>query len=115
MTRLISVVLVGLCHTSFALAEDTDALRGKALAQANCAICHATGARDKSTMAASPPFRDIATHYDQNKLERALSKGVPTDHPAMPDWQMTPEQARQFSTYIMSLGIYGMKKSEMQR
>jgi cytochrome c len=89
-----------------------DIAKGKTLAENNCAICHAIGTLGPSTLRDSPPFRDIATRYDEGELEDAFNEGVATEHPAMPDWKMTPDQARELAAYIMSLAPHGMKKSE---
>ena len=78
--------------------------QGKALAEKNCVTCHAVGAAGDSTLRDAPPFRDIAANYDEGELEDAFNDGVVTQHPAMPDWQMTPEQAAALAAYIMSLG-----------
>jgi cytochrome c len=85
---------------------------GKALAKENCVACHAIEATGKSTLEAAPPFRDIAVNYDEGELEDAFNEGVATDHPVMPDWDMTSEQAAALAAYIMSLAPHGMKKTE---
>ncbi|MCA0432182.1 MAG: cytochrome c [Proteobacteria bacterium] len=93
--------------------DPADIAAGKTLAEANCAICHAIGPAGASTLKVAPPFRDIALMYDPEELEDAFNEGVPTDHPAMPDWQMTPDQARQLAAYIMSLRDSGKLRSEL--
>lgn len=88
--------------------------KGKRLAEANCAVCHAIGETGTSKLAAAIPFRDMALDFDQSDLEDALNEGVPTEHPAMPDWQMTPDQASALAAYIMSLAPAGTKKTELE-
>lgn len=100
-----------------ALAQDSidnasDIAAGRALAEANCAICHAVDPVGESPLSAAPAFRDIALRYAPEELEDAFNEGVPTEHPAMPDWQMTPDQARQLAAYIMSLQVAGKLKTE---
>jgi cytochrome c len=95
-----------------AAADDAATNYGRKLAQDNCAICHATATSDLSPLADAPPFRDIALSYDSAELEDALNEGVATEHPAMPDWQMTPDEAHALASFIMSLGPAGKLKSE---
>jgi mono/diheme cytochrome c family protein len=97
--------------TAFA-GEAEDIAMGKALAETNCAVCHAIGPSGDSTLEAAPAFRDIPLRYDPEELEDAFNEGVATEHPAMPDWQMTPDEARQLAAYIMSLKAGGKLKSE---
>jgi mono/diheme cytochrome c family protein len=94
-------------------AGEAEVKAGKALAALNCARCHAVGTDDNSPQLDVPPLRDIAVNYDAEELEDALNEGVPTDHPMMPDWQMTPDQARALTEYIMSIATAGAKKSEL--
>jgi cytochrome c len=89
-----------------------DVTGGLALARQNCMVCHAIDQASASPLAAAPPFRDIALLYDGGELEDALNEGVATEHPAMPDWQMTPEQARQLAAFVMSLATAGKRKAE---
>ena len=93
--------------------DPADVAEGKTLAEANCAICHAIGPTGESTLKPAPPFRDIAQLYEPDEMEDAFNEGVPTEHPAMPDWQMTPDQARQLAAYIMSLRPDGKLRSEL--
>ena len=95
-----------------ATADDAAIAVGKALAQKNCTTCHAIGTDDKSLIEDAPPFRDIAVRYDLVDLEDSLNEGVATDHPLMPNWQMTPEQAHALASFIMSLAPAGKLKSE---
>ena len=98
-----------------ALAEDALLVHGKALAEKNCTACHAIGVTGNSPLREAPPFRDIAANYDEGELEDALNEGVATEHPAMPDWQMTPEQAAALAKYVMSLAPYGIQKTELRQ
>mgnify|MGYP000844865237 CR=1 FL=1 len=97
-----------------ASADDTDIQKGKALVELNCTKCHAVGPTGTSPLRDAPPFRDIATRYDPEELEDAFNDGVATEHPAMPDWDMTADQAHQIAAYIMSLAKHGMKKTELE-
>lgn len=85
-----------------AYADDLD--EGRRLAIVNCSECHALGESDKSPFADAPPFRDIHQNYSAGELEDAFNDGIVVSHPAMPDWNMTPDQARALAAFIMSFG-----------
>lgn len=102
------------CVVTPAQAEDPLLVHGKALAEKNCTTCHAIDVTGASPLREAPPFRDIATNYSEAELEDAFNEGVATEHPAMPDWQMTPEQAAALARYVMSLAPHGLKKTEAQ-
>jgi cytochrome c len=100
------------CMTVAAQADEPMVALGKALATKNCATCHAIDVSGSSPMGDAPPFRNISLSYGADELEDAFNEGVATEHPAMPDWQMTPEQAAALTAYIMSLAPHGVKKTE---
>lgn len=108
------LALVIVLDASTAGGQEVDSsAKGKSLAEANCAICHAIYETGTSPLAIAPPFRDIATTYDASELEDAFNDGVATDHPVMPDWQMTPEQAHALARYIMALAGAGKQKTDL--
>ena len=114
-TVLVVAVLALSAGAGAARGEDNDLVaKGKRLAEANCKICHAIYETGTSPLAVAPPFRNIAVNYDFAELEDAFNEGVATDHPAMPDWQMTPEQAEAIASYIMTLAPAGKKKTELE-
>ncbi len=76
---------------------------GRELAELNCAGCHNIEITGDSPFAAAPPFRAIPSKYDPSQLEEAFVEGIVVGHPAMPEWEMTPEQATALSAYIASL------------
>jgi cytochrome c len=115
MLRLIIALSTLAFGLSPATAENNDVQAGKTLAENNCKICHAIEPQGTSPLSEAPPFRDIAASYDQSELEDAFNEGVATEHPAMPDWKMTSDQARQLSAYIMSLAAHGIRKTEMEQ
>ena len=116
MTKVIAVALALLWTGTACCAQDTaaDAAKGKILAENNCAICHAIGKTGTSALPIAPAFRDLALGYDPSELEDAFTDGVAADHPAMPDWQMTPDEASQLSAYIMSLRSAGKLRTDFQ-
>lgn len=77
---------------------------GRAIAEVNCARCHSIERTGESPFVPAPPFRIIARLYKASDLEEALVEGIVVGHPAMPEFQMTGEQAAALSTFIDSLG-----------
>jgi cytochrome c len=62
---------------------------GRAVAQENCASCHAIGMRGRSPFPEAPPFRDIGRRYRFPVLEEELIAGVGVGHPPMPKFQLS--------------------------
>ncbi|NJM29301.1 MAG: cytochrome c [Rhizobiales bacterium] len=94
-----------------ALADiEDDIATGRALAELNCASCHAIGSTGESPFKEAPPFRAIHVNYEQGELEDAFNDGIVVAHPAMPDWDMNAEQAKALAAYIMQFG----KAKELQ-
>lgn len=86
-----------------ALAYSDDLARGKALAELNCARCHAIDRTSKSEHAGAPPFRTLSQRYPIDALEEALAEGISTGHPDMPEFVATPDQIDAILDYISSL------------
>ena len=86
-----------------ARAEDPTSAAGRILAETNCAACHALGKTGDSPFAAAPPFRDVAGRYTEEELLDGFMEGLPVRHEAMPDWDMTEDQAIALTLFIMSL------------
>jgi mono/diheme cytochrome c family protein len=95
--------LVLLCSANAALAQTGQAEAGRALAQANCARCHAIGTTGASPFAGAPAFRDIHRRYPVEQLAEALAEGIGTGHPAMPEFQLDPAQVADFLAYLKTL------------
>ena len=56
-----------------------------------------------SPFAPAPPFRDVAKNYTQDELVDGFMEGPAVRHQAMPDWDMTIDQAEAIATNIMGL------------
>jgi mono/diheme cytochrome c family protein len=76
---------------------------GKAFAQANCSHCHSIDKSTPSTLAIAPPFRTLHQKYPVESLEEALSEGIMTGHPAMPEFRLDPGQIGDFIVFLKSL------------
>jgi len=78
--------------------------KGRALAEANCARCHNLEKTGDSPFVPAPPFRIISKNYKPSDLEEALVEGIVVGHPAMPEFELTGEQAAALGAFIDSLG-----------
>lgn len=105
MNRVLAVILGMAMQASAAgLAAGADPVTlGRELAELNCATCHNIERTGDSPFAAAPPFRTIPQKYDPSELEEAFVEGIVVGHPAMPEWEMTSEQASALSAFIASL------------
>lgn len=105
MNRIMIACLMALVTwpaSTQAAGNDSVAL-GKELAELNCTTCHNIEKTGESPFAAAPPFRTIPQKYDPSELEEAFVEGIVVGHPAMPEWEMTPEQAAALTEFIASL------------
>jgi cytochrome c len=86
-------------------AEDDleSAFRGKRLAEANCAGCHAIAQFDESTLGAAPPLREIGSRFSPKELRDMLSGKVFREHAMMPDFEPDHQQAADLANYILSI------------
>jgi cytochrome c len=80
------------------------AQNGRALAEANCARCHNLESTGDSPFSPAPPFRIISRICNSSDLDRAFAHGLVVEHPAMPEFRMTREQASALAAFIDSLG-----------
>jgi cytochrome c len=76
------------------LAED-----GRAIAEAQCARCHAVGEYGESPNAAAPVFRTLLTRYRAEVLEEELINGIRVAHP-MPEFQFNPQGTEALIVYL---------------
>jgi mono/diheme cytochrome c family protein len=85
--------------------QDKQIERGRAIANANCSRCHATGTRGKSPNPASPPFRTLTKKYPLENLEEALAEGIVVGHGGlvMPRFEFSPAQIEALLDYIASI------------
>lgn len=100
---IIALLVLGAASPFAAAGSAEDIAEGRRLAKLNCATCHALEHSGPSPLAEAPPFRDIATNYAAGELEDSFNDGIVVRHPAMPDWQMTGDQARELAAFVMSL------------
>jgi cytochrome c len=101
---LCAAVLVAQALTAeTAVSQSTPTERGQAIAEKQCARCHAVGLTGTSPMGLAPPFRDLSQRYPIETLAEALAEGIVTGHPAMPHFTFHPREIDALLTYIESL------------
>ena len=104
MLRLASCqILLALALLSPAVAAQTPEQRGQTFARAHCARCHAIGAKGESPFSPAPPFRTLHMRYPIESLGEALAEGIVTGHPAMPQFELTPEHIHHLLSYLKTL------------
>ncbi len=96
-----------LLATSSGAAEDSKPTplerHGRALAERMCSACHAVGRRGKSPHVGAPPFRALARRVELDTFTDRLREGLMSDHPDMPTFRFTREDARAFLMYLRSI------------
>lgn len=81
-----------------ALVED-----GLAVAEANCASCHAIGTEGESPNPKAPLFRSVLSRYNAGVLETELVMGMRVAHGPMPTFQFKPEAVDALIAYLQSV------------
>ena len=76
---------------------------GKALAEANCASCHAVGRSGTSPNPKAPVFRTVLKRYSENMLRTELAEGMRVTHDPMPQFQFRPEAVDSLIAYLRSI------------
>lgn len=81
---------------------ETLASDGRAIAEAQCAGCHAIGEYGESPVPEAPIFRTLLTRYRADVLEQELIEGIEVNH-QMPDFQFNPQGADALLAYLRSV------------
>ena len=81
---------------------ETLASDGRAIAEAQCAGCHAVGEYGESPVPEAPIFRTLLTRYRADVLEEELIEGIEVNH-RMPDFQFNPQGADALLAYLRSV------------
>jgi mono/diheme cytochrome c family protein len=76
--------------------------RGRAMAQRQCAPCHAV-ALGESALPNAPAFREIAPRYNAVAFERRVREMAAGRHDQMPAVELAPNDASDLAAYIKSL------------
>jgi cytochrome c len=94
---------VALMLISPALAASSAEQRGKAFAKTHCAHCHSIERAGASPFEAAPPFRTLHLNYPIETIGEALAEGIVTGHPAMPQFELTPDQIHDLLSFLKTL------------
>src|SRR5689334_13933942 len=104
MQRLVlGLLLVTIPLAMPASAASSPEQRGRAYVKAHCARCHAIGRVGESPFKPAPPFRTLHLRYPIEMLGEALAEGIVTGHPAMPQFELAPQQINDLLSYLKSL------------
>ncbi|QDZ01352.1 cytochrome c [Nitratireductor mangrovi] len=100
----VMLILGSLSWTLPALAADREsAFRGRRLAEANCAPCHALAQFDGSENAEAPPFRHLGRRRPLATLRDEMLADLFLRHAVMPDFEPDRRQVDDIVTYIESI------------
>ncbi len=83
--------------------EAVAASRGRAIALAGCASCHAIDPAGSSPYQAATPFRDIVKRRSLDSIALAMNEGLVTSHPAMPPYTFRAAEIDDLRAYLETL------------
>jgi cytochrome c len=89
--------------TTSVLAASPAEQRGRTYARSHCARCHAIDRTGQSPFQPAPPFRTLHQRYAIETLGEALAEGIVTGHPAMPEFQLSPDEIHDLLSYLKTL------------
>ena len=76
---------------------------GRAIAEVNCAACHAIGPSGRSPNPAAPHFRSLLSRYHAEVLVTELNEGMRVAHAPMPQFQFNPAATDSLIAYLQSV------------
>ena len=100
---LLCSALAAVTLSNAALAASSPEQRGKAFARTHCARCHSIARTGQSPFQPAPPFRTLHLRYPIETLGEALAEGIATGHPAMPEFELSPEQIHDLLSFLKTL------------
>ena len=98
IAALFALLLAGVA----ARAQDPVA-HGRAIAKEFCAKCHAIGKTGKSPHEEAPPFRKFGQILDLDNFPGAQMHGLSSNHPDMPQFDLTTQDARDLRDYLRTV------------
>jgi mono/diheme cytochrome c family protein len=100
---LSGAVMLATLVGSPAQAQNPSAQRGVVIARTYCVSCHAIDKVSPSPLQAAVPFRDLHKKYPVESLQEALTEGIVTGHPSMPEYRFDAGQTADFIAFLNSL------------
>lgn len=76
---------------------------GRAIAQGQCARCHAIAAAGESPYAGAPPLRFVLARYRADALTQDLNEGMRVGHPDMPEFHLPIQGVDALIAYLQSI------------
>jgi mono/diheme cytochrome c family protein len=76
---------------------------GRAIAERECAGCHALDQATASPRAGAPPMRDMLARYQADALANDLITGIRVGHQDMPEFDFDVQTADALIAYLRSL------------
>ncbi len=103
---VLAIVLVMLASSPSAAEDSTPTpleRHGRALAERMCSACHAVGRRGKGPHMRAPAFRVLDRRVELDTFTDRLREGLMSDHPDMPMFRFSREDARALVLYLRSI------------
>jgi len=85
---------------AYGQSEPEKVARGRAIAEVNCARCHAVGPTGDSPLKQAPAFRTLSAKYPLEDLAEPLAEGIVTAHKDMPIFVFSAEDIDAFLAYL---------------
>jgi mono/diheme cytochrome c family protein len=76
---------------------------GRAIAERECATCHALDKASASPRADAPPMRELLARYDKDALANDLIEGIKLGHQDMPQFDFNVIAADSLVAYLRSI------------
>lgn len=76
---------------------------GRAIAEANCARCHAIGADGESAAAGAPAFRTLSGRVRFDVIETEFAEGLKVGHAGMPEFAFDLDGVDALMAYLKSV------------
>ena len=89
--------------SAHAFAQPAAVARGRKVAEALGASCHAIGERGDSPTMGAPRFRELSTREPGRSLDEVFAKGILTMHPGMPSWGLMDRDQADLLAYLRTI------------
>ena len=99
----LAVGLLALAPLAASGQEGDPIKHGRQLVGQFCARCHAVARFGRSPHRNAPPFRTLGRTIDLDGFARALSAGLESEHPDMPSFKFSIDEARDMRAYLRTI------------
>lgn len=106
MKQFLAPLVAGFSLFAIGCAEAGDALNGRALAEGQCARCHAVAAEGTSPYPGAQPFRNLLARWKEDDLARALETGILASDPAagvLHEMKLSGDEIADLLAYLRTL------------